>query len=172
MTAYPAAQTSTSPHLSATSQPKSATPQPKTAPPEPCAPNLARQSLRANPCAIASIQRDTASRTLLRNPAPMLRRARCRAGFRPIGETFRGVRRHRSNCFWHAAHQQTDLHCSTVRKFDWTCIVNPPDVCYMDDSELRCSGARIQVSADCLFFDMREAGQLPMCYPRQVCRRR
>ncbi len=66
----------------------------------------------------------------------MSRRASRLAGFRPVGETFRGIRWDRANRVWHEAHKRTDPRFSAACKLDWTRVVKRPDTRYTDGRQL------------------------------------
>jgi uncharacterized DUF497 family protein len=58
------------------------------------------------------------------------------AGFRPVSETFRGVRWNRDNRRWHETHKRIDPRFSAACKLDWTRVVKRPDTHYNDGRQL------------------------------------
>jgi uncharacterized DUF497 family protein len=66
----------------------------------------------------------------------MSRQARRLAGFRPVRETFRGIRWDRNNRLWHEAHKRTDPRFSAACKLDWARVVKRPDTRYTDGRQL------------------------------------
>lgn len=66
----------------------------------------------------------------------MSRRARRLSGFRPVSETFRGIRWERHNRLWHEAHKRIDPRFSAACKLDWARMVKRPDTRYGDGRQL------------------------------------
>jgi uncharacterized DUF497 family protein len=66
----------------------------------------------------------------------MARQARRVAGFRPVRETFRGVRWDRKNRLWHEANKRTDPRFSAACKLDWSRVMKRPDTRYTDGRQL------------------------------------
>jgi hypothetical protein len=66
----------------------------------------------------------------------MARFARRLAGYRPVRETFRGIRWDRRNRLWHERYTRTDPRFSAACKLDWSRILKRPDTRYADGRQL------------------------------------
>ena len=66
----------------------------------------------------------------------MSRFARRLAGFRPVHETFRGVRWKRQNRLWHETHTRRDPRFSAACKLDWSRVLKRPDTRHLDGRQL------------------------------------
>jgi uncharacterized DUF497 family protein len=58
------------------------------------------------------------------------------AGFRPVRETFKGVRWRRSNRLWHEQHTRTDPRFPDACYLDWSRILKRPDTRHDDGRQL------------------------------------
>ncbi len=66
----------------------------------------------------------------------MARLVRRMAGFRPVRETFKGVRWRRSNRLWHETHTRTDPRFPDACFLDWSNILKRPDTRHDDGRQL------------------------------------
>lgn len=58
------------------------------------------------------------------------------AGFRPVRESFRGIRWNRQNRLWHERHTRNDPRFSAACKLDWSRILKRPDTRFDDGRQL------------------------------------